>query len=42
MSSRHYFMAPGEAVELGGWRMSVLALLGKMIQWGSERNANKV
>jgi hypothetical protein len=24
-SSRHYFMAPGEAVELGGWRSNSLA-----------------
>jgi hypothetical protein len=24
-SSRHYFMAPGEAVELGGWRNNSLA-----------------
>jgi hypothetical protein len=25
-SSRHYFMAPGEAVELGGWRNNSLAM----------------
>jgi hypothetical protein len=24
-SSRHYFMAPGEAVELGGWHSNSLA-----------------